>query len=55
MNKKLSILVFLLINLVGISAQDNQWQGPSVDFKHGNLKVSENKHFLVFEDGTPLF
>ncbi len=28
---------------------------PSVDFRHGRLKVSENKRFLVHEDGTPFF
>jgi len=28
---------------------------PSVDFRHGKLKVSENKRFLVHEDGTPFF
>jgi hypothetical protein len=29
--------------------------GPSVDFRHGRLKVSENKRFVVHEDGTPFF
>jgi hypothetical protein len=28
---------------------------PSVDSRHGRLKVSENKRFLVHEDGTPFF
>lgn len=28
---------------------------PSVDFSHGALKVSDNKRFLVFADGTPFF
>lgn len=36
-------------------AQENPWKGPSVDFKHGKLKISENNRFLVFEDGTPFF
>lgn len=36
-------------------AQENPWKGPSVDFSHGRLKVSENKRFLVHEDGTPFF
>ena len=49
----ISALIMIISNI--ISAQDKTWQGPSVDFKHGNLKVSENKHFLVFEDGTPFF
>ncbi len=38
-----------------VNAQDMEWRGPSVDFLHGNLKVSENKRFLIFEDGTPFF
>lgn len=29
--------------------------GPSVDFRHGYLKVSDNCRFLVHEDGTPFF
>ncbi len=29
--------------------------GPSVDFSHGDLKVSENRRFLVHADGTPFF
>ena len=55
MNKKLLLVGILLINIAVITAQEKSWQGPSVDFKHGNLKVSENKHFLMFEDGTPFF
>jgi hypothetical protein len=30
-------------------------KGPSVDFSHGPLKVSDNRRFLVHADGTPLF
>src|SRR6185369_9787856 len=30
-------------------------QDPSVDLSHGDLKVSENKRFLVHADGTPFF
>jgi len=29
--------------------------GPSVDFSHGRLKVSDNKRYIVHEDGTPFF
>lgn len=36
-------------------AQEVKWQGKSVDFSHGKLKVSENNRFLVFDDGTPFF
>jgi hypothetical protein len=28
---------------------------PSVDFRHGDLKVAENRRFLVHADGTPFF
>jgi len=28
---------------------------PSVDLRHGQLKVSENRRFLVHADGTPFF
>jgi hypothetical protein len=49
---------FLLIAFMTVSvlvAQENTWKGPSVDLSHGKLKVSDNKRFLVFEDGTPFF
>ena len=54
MKKLILILLFVAINIT-LQAQQAFWNGPSVDFKHGKLKVSENKHFLVFEDGTPFF
>lgn len=55
--KSMKRIVFLLlfIGIVAVQAQEKKWQGPSVDFKHGKLKVSDNSHFLVFEDGTPFF
>ncbi len=46
------LLLFFLFSIATASAQ---WQGPSVDFKHGKLKISDNKRYLVFEDGTPFF
>ncbi|MBK7134421.1 MAG: glycoside hydrolase family 140 protein [Bacteroidales bacterium] len=55
MKKLLTTLIVILLTASVFHAQDNSWKGPSVDFKHGNLKVSENKHFLVFDDGTPFF
>ena len=36
-------------------AQEVKWVGPSLDFGHGALKISDNQRFLVFEDGTPFF
>jgi len=52
--KRISIIIFLLSVLTSL-AQEVKWKGPSVDFKHGKLKVSDNKRFLVFEDNTPFF
>jgi hypothetical protein len=52
------LLVFLLMagmNLNFLRSQEIPWNGPSVDFNHGKLKVSDNKRFLIFEDGTPFF
>jgi Protein of unknown function (DUF4038)/Putative collagen-binding domain of a collagenase len=49
-----SVTWFLLISLFAI-AQENPWKGPSCNFSHGKLKISENRRFLVFEDGTPFF
>jgi hypothetical protein len=51
-----SILFYLVIftfSLQGFS--QTQWSGPSADFGRGKLKVSENKRFLIFDDGTPFF
>jgi|WetSurMetagenome_2_1015567.scaffolds.fasta_scaffold05887_4 hypothetical protein len=48
-----SIVIFLTVSV--FYAQENPWKGPSIDFSHGKLKVSDNKRFLVFEDGTPFF
>lgn len=48
------VLLFLLL-LATCGWSQNSWQGKSVDFSHGNLKVSENKRFLVFADGVPFF
>ncbi len=50
--------LFLIITLFAVfsaNAQETKWNGKSVDFSHGKLKVSENHRFLVFEDGTPFF
>src|SRR5665811_1356550 len=51
------LIIVLLTVFTGteLNAQENPWNGPSVDFNHGKLKVSENKRFLVFEDGTPFY
>jgi len=48
-----AIMLFAFANL--FQAQENTWKGPSVDLKHGKLRVSDNKRFLIHEDGTPFF
>ncbi|MBN2593675.1 MAG: DUF4038 domain-containing protein, partial [Sedimentisphaerales bacterium] len=45
----------LVMTSVSISAGENPRKGPSVDFSHGRLKVSDNKRFIVHEDGAPFF
>ena len=55
MKKIILITGILLIINTCLFSQQAKWSGPSVDLKHGKLKVSENHRFLVFEDGTPFF
>ncbi|MFN8255555.1 MAG: glycoside hydrolase family 140 protein [Bacteroidales bacterium] len=55
MKKCILIIAILSIMQITYAQNDKTWEGPSVDLKHGKLKVSENKRFLVFEDGTPFF
>lgn len=51
----LILSVVILLTTKTAFSQEHPWQGPSADFSHGNLKVSENKRFLVYEDGSPFF
>ncbi len=53
--KILFSLVLLLSGMCIVNAQIVPKSGPSVDFKHGRLMVSENHRFLQFQDGTPFF
>lgn len=53
MKSLLTILSFCFIQC--LYAQEKIWEGPSIDFSHGKLKVSNNNRFLVFEDETPFF
>ena len=55
MKQFISTLIVILLTVSVLHAQENPWQGPSADLSHGKLKISENKRFLVFEDGTPFF
>lgn len=52
---KLFFGLYLFLTATLSHAQESKWQGPSVDLKHGKLKVSESHRYLVFEDGTPFF
>jgi hypothetical protein len=55
--KTLINIFFILMTTINIafSQEEIPWNGPSVNFRHGKLKISENKRFLVFEDGSPFF
>ncbi len=52
---KIGMFFFVFIGIWTVQAQNQKWQGPSVDFKNGNLKVSENHRFLEFTNGTHFF
>jgi hypothetical protein len=50
------ILWFIVFyGIYTLQSQEIKWQGPSVDFKNGKLKVSANKRYLEFENGTNFF
>jgi len=51
--KVLGLFAAMLLSSAGVS--ETVAGEPSVDSRHGRLKVSENKRFLVHEDGTPFF
>ncbi len=53
MKKNFIPILFLLFILIGaISAQSNTAKLP---WENGKLKVSDNHHYLQFENGTPFF
>jgi hypothetical protein len=50
------MFIVLVLTLSGtILAREKPRSGPSVDFSHGDLKVSDNKRFIIHADGTPFF
>ena len=53
--KNIIVCILILSGLGGINGQIVPRSGPSVDFKHGRLVVSDNHRFLQFQDGTPFF
>jgi len=50
-----SAVLLLLASTTIVFAGSRPRQGQSVDFTHGDLKVSQNGRFLVHSDGTPFF
>ncbi len=51
-----NILVFIfLLSVTPGWAQEIKWQGPSVNFKNGSLRVSSNHRYLEFENGAKFF
>jgi len=50
-----AVLIGVGFLCAGSRAAEKLRVGPSVDFKHGDLKVAENKRFIVHADGTPFF
>ena len=42
-----------LVAFASAAPQDRPLTGPSVDFSHGPLRVSDNRRFLQHADGTP--
>jgi hypothetical protein len=55
MKRSISVFSVIFFTVFILTGQESPWIGPSVDFSHGRLVVSENNRFLVFEDGTPFF
>lgn len=53
--KQLLILLLLTGIFSGLRAQEDTQTGPSVNFQHGRLLVSDNGRYLVHKDGTPFF
>jgi len=52
---KFSLLLIFLTFFITSTGQLSKWTGEPIDFSRGDIIVSENKRFLVFEDGTPFF
>lgn len=55
MKRLLTTIVLLITASTLIFSQENPWQGKSTDLSHGKLTISENKRYLVYEDGTPFY
>ncbi len=55
MKNLLFTIFFMIASEAIMHSQERPWEGPSSEFRHGKLKVSENNRYLTFEDGTPFF
>jgi hypothetical protein len=55
MKKLLLYSLIIMFARVNSPSQETPWQGKSADLSHGKLKISDNRRFLVFGDGTPFF
>lgn len=52
----LRLLFIWVIGWLSVFAvQAAEWEGPSVDFSHGDLQVAPNGRYLQHTDGTPFF
>jgi len=50
------LFIVLALALSGpVLAAENPRSVSSVDFRHGDLKVSGNRRFIAHKDGTPFF
>ncbi|MDB5320223.1 MAG: hypothetical protein JWN40_1854 [Phycisphaerales bacterium] len=52
--RTIACTLMLLLPIFAL-AQPKPFEGPSVDFSHGPLRVSDNLRFLIHADGTPFF
>ncbi|MCX5637207.1 MAG: glycoside hydrolase family 140 protein [Planctomycetota bacterium] len=50
-----TVLLGLILILSPLAGGEEPRSGPSVDFRHGDLKVSPNKRFLMHKDVTAFF
>ena len=53
--RAISAVVLSTSLLTPAAAQETPRSGPSWDFSNGDLRVSDNKRFLVHADGSPFF
>jgi hypothetical protein len=55
MKKFIGILTVIFLTTGWLISQERPWAGPSADLTHGKLRISDNRRYLIFEDGTPFF